>query len=129
MPTWAYILGHMDRFQSETYSSAAARAVRVFGDDPKPTYDNPCCDCCQDVPELIDVPGYGRCCPACAPAAIAFMAGTEPVEAEMLSACCGAGLRSEAFDLGTCPETGYRDADERLLCLACGDETEPMLQA
>ena len=48
--------------------------ARRLGDDTMPHVDNPCCDCHQDVPELIDVPGYGRCCQSCAPSAIAHMA-------------------------------------------------------
>ena len=112
------------------FAAAHSRQMaRVFGDDPKPYYDSPCCDCHQDVPELIEVPGYGRCCPRCSPAAIAFVTAAEPVQAEILSACCGAAMRSETFDHGTCPETGYRDAGECLVCLTCGDEAEPVLRA
>lgn len=53
----------------------------------------------------------------------------EPVDAAVLSACCGAEIRIEIRESSTCPETGYRDEGGPFdMCAACGSEFEPMLQ-
>src|SRR3954453_14300525 len=53
----------------------------------------------------------------------------EPVEAGLVPACCHAGLKMEAFDFGTCLETGYRDQGDRLICAQCREEAEPLILA
>jgi len=38
--------------------------------------------------------------------------------------CTHEHVRAERFDTGRCPETGYHDEGERLVCADCGEEVE-----
>lgn len=96
----------MERFTSETYTGRP-RHFRSEEDmyeweanhQPEP----------EDEPEAEDEP--------------------EPVEAQVVSACCGAPFTYRQYSNGVDAQTGYHDDGETCICLVCGEETEPELAA